>query len=186
MDDLYLQSEYIPRNNSCQMVMDPFTPEGCQPGYEPYVHRTKEMLQSSDEFIPCCKKIYCDSKSDCKLQADMRWTKRVLRFADSARTLCNILMEDVANIERFTKYYQLKLNIAFQQDPESHKQATEKLQQFYHVATVVHRDLDRCVKAMTIVVDEGADARPKPSVVPLGRDFDAMRAEAVGTGCASL
>ena len=180
-----ITAEYKPRG-ICKDPMNPYSPAGCLPGFEPFVYRSADMVKSGDTFDPCCKNTGCNpSDTACLQKVDNRWSARVLRFADTAQYLITKLTRDIENIKSHVNDNKFTLETVFQANAELHQQATTKLQEYFEITSVIIRDLQRCLSVLTEIVDD--DKRiAKAAVTPRGRAFDIMRAEAVGSGCASL
>ena len=191
MDLRALEADYVPPNQGCAVPMIPNKPEGCpslnNKFYEPYVYRTGEMAKSSDIFIPCCKPTQCDATDmECRADLDSSWTARVIRFADAAQVISTTLVTVFTGVRNFTDTQKNNLDKFYRLHKDQHEEATLKMKELMDIGAVLQNDLQRCVKVMITVTDEGPAPLIKAAITPRGRPFDVMRAEAVGSGCASL
>lgn len=191
MDEEYLKEDYIPENKGCNIPMIAAVPGGCPDvdgmHYEPYVFRTQKMAQTSDTFVPCCKKSRC--KVDdiaCRSELENAWVARVVRFSDTAQFISNTLFTSLGSLQQFTTMYQPQLDAFFRIHKDQHEEATLKMNELIEIGAIIRRDLQHCVNVFITLTDEGPNPIPVASVTPRGRLFEIMRAEAVSSGCGSL
>lgn len=186
-----LQREYVPHYSGCEIPMDPYLPEGCRAEkgmhYEPYVYRSGKMAEISDTFVPCCKATTC-KKDDiaCRSKLENDWIARVVRFSDSAQFMSNLITSALGSVVQFTESHKTKLDSFFKEHKDQHEDATLAMQNLIKIGDIIQRDLQKCVNVFITMTEEGDTPVNVAAVMPRGRTFAIMRAEAVASGCGSL